>query len=131
MAISSLLMSNSAATLSATDVDEFATVMSLYIRFCCSVRTCCVQGSVVVQHSQLGEFVEALGAQQRFGFCCVPLPPTSPTPPVLPESLRLPQPDAGGSHCLYTQSLGRFARHTCCQGQPHSRTSQAQRTESL
>ena len=56
-----------------------------------------VQGAVVVQHSQLGEFVEALGAQRRFGFCCVPLPPTSPTPPVLPESLRLPQPDAGGS----------------------------------
>lgn len=63
-------------------------------------HTCFVQGAVVVQHSQLGEFVEALGAQRRFGFCCVPLPPTSPTPPVLPESLRLPQPDAGGSAIL-------------------------------
>jgi hypothetical protein len=50
----------------------------------------------VVRHSQLTEFCEALGQQRRFGFCLVPLPPTSPAPPVLPESLRLPQPDAGG-----------------------------------
>ena len=71
----------------------------------------CVQGAVVVQHSQLGEFLEALGAQRRFGFCCVPLPPTSPTPPVLPESLRLPQPDAGGQGVLCYQSAPSHVAH--------------------
>jgi hypothetical protein len=70
--------------------------VSMHVTFL-QLYTYRVQGAVVVQHSQLGEFVEALGMQPRFGFCCVPLPPTSPTPPVLPESLRLPQPDAGGS----------------------------------
>ena len=91
-------------------------------------HVCCVQGLVVVQHSQLDEFVEALGAQRRFGFCCVPLPPMSPTPPVLPESLRLPQPNAGGLASMYAQSLRRAARHICCKGQPHSRKPQLQRT---
>lgn len=59
-----------------------------------------VQGQVVVQHSQLCDFCDALAQQRRFGFCFVPVPPTSLTPPALPESMRLPMPgDAGDSGC--------------------------------
>lgn len=69
---------------------------------------CFLQGAAVVQHSQIGDFCDALAGCRTFAFCLVPVPPATPTPPALPESMRLPMPGAAGGEVACARCVRQF-----------------------